>query len=246
MTTKKIIIFVVALGILAAFVAIGFRTSAPKAEVPPEQLEIGEWPSEEVQKMDVTEHSEHYSITASYPKVVSDSITVSMKGFIEKQIEQFKEDTSWVNDTESASSDSLTLDINYTSAKSATVQTYIFTINSYTGGAHGMQVRQTFAYNRGGQLLSLSSLFSDSANGLPTLATLVQKELMKRDNADADWIKDGASPKEENYRSFVVTDTGVTILFDPYQVAPYSEGSIDVTVPVSGFAKVANAEIFRP
>ncbi len=124
------------------------------------------------------------------------------------------------------------------------VQNYVFDVNSYTGGAHGLQFRKTFSFNKEGQLLTLANLFSNGLDGLTDFSKLVQKELMKREGANAEWIADGAAPREENYRSFVVTDTGVTILFDPYQVAPYSDGAIDIAIPSTLFTKIANPELF--
>lgn len=243
---RQLIIGLVAMVILGVFIAIGFRTSEPKPAVTTDQSVGAPWPSQEIEKLTVSEETEHYSISAVYPMVVSESITNSLKNFIDGEISQFKDDTSWVNEIESASSGSLSLDISYQAVASKTVQNYIFSINSYTGGAHGMQVRKTFSYDKTGQLLGISSVFTNGLSGLETLSTLVKKELMKREEADFKWISDGASPKEDNYSSFVITDTGITILFDPYQVAAYSEGSIDVAIPVSAFAKIASPQVFRP
>lgn len=247
MTNKQQLIFgLVAMVILAVFIGIGFRTSEPKPTVTTDQSVGAPWPSQEIEEVVVSEETENYSISALYPKVVSESITNSLKSFVNDQIAQFKEDTSWVNEIESASGGSLSLDITYQAVASKTVQNYIFSINSYTGGAHGMQVRKTFSYDKTGQLLSISSIFTNGLSGLETLSILTKKELMKREEADSKWISDGASPKEDNYSSFVITDTGVTILFDPYQVAPYSDGSIDIAIPVSAFAKIASPQVFRP
>jgi hypothetical protein len=243
---KHIILPIVSVVVLAALIIIGFRTSAPEEAVisTTEEAINLPWPSAEVEKISTNEKTQNYNITASYPKTNSDSISKYFKSYIEDQVTSFKEDTSWVNDVESASSQILTLDIDYEAVNSNNVQNYIFSTNSYTGGAHGLQVRKTFSFDKGGQLLNISNLFSNGLDGLNTLATLVQKELLKRDGADAKWIADGAGAREDNYSSFVVTDTGVKILFDPYQVASYADGNIDITIPFMAFSKIANPEIF--
>jgi hypothetical protein len=243
---RQIITLIICVAILAALVAIGFKTSVPTPLPTPEETAALPWPSREVEKLSVNEKTEHYDINASYPKTNSESISLFFKNFIENQISVFKEDTSWVNDIESASSQSLTLDIDYKIVESDTVENYVFNINSYTGGAHGMQVIQTFAYDKTGQLLTLSNMFFGSKNGLSTLSSLVQKELLKRPGADPKWISDGAGPVEENYSAFIATNEGLTILFGPYQVAPYSDGTIEISIPVDAFAKVANPTIFPP
>ncbi len=237
-TKKQFGIFILALAALAAFIIIGFRTSGsadPEAtQEEPVDTALALWPSREVEKVSISQKTSYADITGSYPKTASDSITMYFKSFAEEQVSQFIDDTSWAGEIQSASSENLTLDIIYKSVQSSTVQTYIFTVNSYTGGAHGLQFRKTFSFNKEGQLLTLSNLFSNGFDGLPTFAKAVQKELLKRPGAQADWIADGAGAKEENYRSFVVTDTGITILFDPYQVAPWSDGAIDISIPVAG------------
>ena len=246
---RHIILPIVSVVVLATLIIIGFRTSDTKETILPtteEEATSAPWPSAEVEKVSTNEKTQNYNITASYPKTNSDSISTYFKSYVEDQITQFKEDTSWVNDVESASSQILTLDIDYKAVNGDTVQNYVFSTNSYTGGAHGLQLRKTFSFDKGGQLLNISNLFSNGLDGLNTLATLVQKELMKKEWADAKWIADGASPREENYASFIVTNTGVTVLFDPYQVAAYAYGPVDVDIPVTAFAKVANPEVFRP
>jgi hypothetical protein len=243
-TKKQFISFFVALAILIGFVVLGFRTSTEQPHVVPTSTDQIPNPSQEVDKVTVHEQNAHYTIDAVYPKTNSDAITTYFKNYVDDQIAQFKDDTSWVNDTPSAADSLLTLDISYTSAPSALVQNYIFSVNSYTGGAHGMQVRKTFSFNKEGQLLTVSSLFKNGLDGLSTFAALAQKELLKREGAQESWITDGAGAKEENYQSFVVMDTGVKVLFDPYQVAPYSDGSIDITIPLSSFKSIANPELF--
>lgn len=239
MNKKQIISGIVALGILTAFIMVGFHTSKVEVSTTPAL-----WPSEESGQGKVEEKSEHYTITAVYPKTQSDVISMYFKSFVDEQVSQFKEDTSWVNDTTSASDGDLSLDISYKTQNATTAQNYIFVVNSYTGGAHGLQFRKTFSFNKEGQLLTLANLFTNGMDGLNDFSKLVQKELMKREGADKDWIEDGAGPKEENYKSFVVTDTGVNILLDPYQVAPYSDGAIDIAIPVESFSKIANPELF--
>lgn len=245
---KQFIIFIIALAALAVFIFIGFRTSGSSDPEAAQDQTVDTttalWSSRELETVSVDQKTTYATITSSYPKTASDSITIYFKSFVEEQINQFIDDTSWAGEIESAASGNLSLDITYKSVQSTTVHTYVFTVNSYTGGAHGLQFRKTFSFNKEGQLLTLSNLFSNGFDGLPTFAKAVQKELLKRPNSDADWIVEGAAAKEENYRSFVVTDTGITVLFDPYQVAPWSDGAIDISIPANQMGTTVKKEFW--
>lgn len=241
---KDIIILIVCLAILVALVSIGFKTSDLEPEPTIADLQTQAWPSEKLEDVKVSEKTEHYDINAVYPKTNSDTITAYFQTFVENQISTFKDDTSWVNEIQSASSSSLTLDISYSFVGSDNVQNYVFSTSSYTGGAHGLQVRKTFSFNKEGQLLTLSNLFFHGLDDLKTFSDLVKVELSKRSDVNQEWLSDGAGPNPENYQSFVVTDNGITVLFDPYQVAAYASGNIDISIPKSSFSKIANPDIF--
>jgi Protein of unknown function (DUF3298) len=245
MTDKKQYIkFFVALIILVAFVMLGFRTSTKETYVPPTSVDQIPNPSQEIEKIVINEKTKNYSINASYPKTNSETITGYFKSYIDEAISQFKTDTSWSSENESASSSMLTLDSNYESIKSATVQNYVFSTSLYTGGAHGMQIRKTFSFSPDGQLLTINNLFNNPKD-LEIFSKIVQNKLLKRENAQADWINDGAGPKIENYQSFIIKDDGVVVLFDQYQVAPYSDGQIDIFVTNKELSTISNPEIFK-
>lgn len=239
---KQLTAFIVALALIVGFVLLGLRHTTPKADIAEQQAE---WPSRELDMMTISEKGVFGTINAVYPKTASDSITKYFQSFVQDQIDQFKTDVQWVEDQpDSAQADALSLDITYTMEQASLVQTYIVTVASYTGGAHGMQVRKTFSFNKEGQLLTISNLFKNGFDGLPVFAKVVQKALLKREGVQADWLSDGAAPKEENYNSFVVRDDGVLVLFDPYQVAPYVFGPIDVFIPAVDFGSIASPALF--
>ena len=246
-TKQQIIIFLIAVLVLVGFVIVGFHTTNTpnNTDTTPTPTPVSTlWPSHEIAQGSIDQQNAYNTITAVYPKTSSDSITAYFKSFVDEQISQFTDDTSWAADMKNAEAQSLTLDITYTTTQASTVETYVFSVNSYTGGAHGMQFRKTFAFNKQGQLLTISNLFKNGFDGLPIFAKLVQAELLKRPTAQVSWVTDGAGPKEENYALFVVSDTGVKVLFDQYQVAPYSDGAIDITIPATAFKSIANPDIF--
>jgi hypothetical protein len=243
-TKKQFVIFIVALLVVVAFVVIGFRTTTTPVATPDVVVTPALWPSREIEKVSADQKTSYAEITASYPKTESETINGYFNTFVGDHIKQFIEDTSWAGELQNAESGALMLDISYKSVQATTAHTYIFTVNSYTGGAHGMQFRKTFSFNAEGRLLTIGSLFTSGISDLPAFAKIVQKELLKRDGAQADWIADGADGKEDNYQSFIITDSGVTVLFDPYQIAPWSDGAIDIAIPTASFKSIANKELF--
>lgn len=239
---KQFIFFIISLALLAGFVIVGFKTSTPNTDTAEQQAS---WPSREVEQISVVDNSGYTAINVVYPKTASDSVTMYFKSFVDEAIKQFKDDTSWVADQpDSAQAQALSMDITYNSTQALNVQTYVFSVNQYTGGAHGMQVRKTFSFNKEGQLLTIGNVFSNGMTGLTTFSKLVQKELLAREGVTADWVADGAAPTEENYHSFILKDDSITILFDPYQVAPYSTGTVDIAIPLKSFSKIANPALF--
>ena len=46
--------------------------------------------------------------------------------------------------------------------------------------------------------------------------------------SDEEWIKEGAGPKAENYKTFTFNKNTIVFYFDPYVVAAYVAGRQDV------------------
>ncbi len=238
-------LLVVAVGIIAYMLMRGSEVMVVNDSVKDTTPSAsGAWPSEEVRQERVQDSGRGYTITAVYPIAESMPVSDYFRTFIDGSIRQFKEDTAWVADIENPDDNGVSLDITYTRVKGVTADNYIFLLAMYTGGAHGLQATKTFTFTPDGTPVTVAMLFTNGVEGLNTIAPLVQKELMTRGFEDSDWIKDGAAPLEQNYKNFVVDDNGLTVMFDPYQVAPYSAGLQKVTIPLSAFKKIANPEVF--
>ena len=245
-SAKKIIAPIVAILVLAGLIMLGLRAAKEPTAVQPgnEPIEVISWPSEQVRTETVTDTSGGYDITATYPVTKSDAITTMFRTFITDQIDAFKKDTAPQEDVEVAITRPMTLEISYEAQQSDRAQTYVFSIYSDTGGAHGLQTTRTFAFTETGNQIILSDLFTNGTKGLSTVSDYVQKELVKEELTNKEWVTEGAAPTEDNYRNFVVTDAGVTFIFDPYQVAAYAAGIKRVAVPVSEFRSIANPALF--
>ena len=210
-----------------------------------EKTQLAPWPSMAKEEEQIKDSDKGYTITAVYPVTESSTVNAYFKDFVLETIEQFKEDIAWINDPEvSFSETDMVLDIGFTERKQARADNYIFTISTYTGGAHGLEASKTFSFNEQGKLINLSDLYTDQTKGLMLVSNYTQKQLAQR-GFDQKWVSEGAGATVENYQNFIVTDDGLTILFDPYQVAPYASGPQTVDVPYSVFKASANKRLFE-
>lgn len=133
-----------------------------------------------------------------------------------------------------------------------------------TGGAHPIPVQAAFVFDRkAGKLITLDDLFADPDAARKALANFAHDTLLKKFMADApkpgdgspaairEWksnmvqmLNDGTQPTSVNYSVFVVRagaasadpSPGLSLIFPPYQVAPYVYGTQTVAVPASRFA----------
>jgi hypothetical protein len=134
-----------------------------------------------------------------------------------------------------------------------------------TGGAHPLPVQAAFVYDRKeGKLVTLDDLFADADAARKALANFAHDTLLKTFMAKApgagegspeairEWkanmvqmLNGGTQPTTVNYSMFVVRanpagdgrSPGLTLIFPPYQVAPYVYGTQTVDVPASIFAQ---------
>lgn len=233
----SIILTIIAVIIIGWVVFTHQNPTGPVVIDPNTQPVTVSWPSVEVDKKTISDENQYYTIDVTYPVTKDVAINDKFKAFAEDQIVQFKEDTAWVMDPaiESAAEGTLSLTIDYREERSTHADNYIFTISTYTGGAHGLQITKTFAFDAVGTPIMQSDLFANPDTGLKAVAAFVQKEIEKKKISDAEWIKDGAGATPDNYQSFIISDAGVTFIFDPYQVAPYAAGTQNILVPFTVF-----------
>lgn len=118
----------------------------------------------------------------------------------------------------------------------------------YIGGSHYMREDKSFSYNeKTKQQVFLKDYFKENSNYLTKLSELSYFKIMEKGetekrNFDETWIKSGTEPKEENFQHYEFTDSGLTILFPPYQVACWADGEIKITIPYNEIKNIINFE----
>jgi hypothetical protein len=121
--------------------------------------------------------------------------------------------------------------------------------SEYTGGAHPNPSFYTLVYDfRGGRALRLQDLFRPGTPYLQRLASLCRQELARRPYVmDRDWAYRGAAPQPVNYQWFYLKPGKLVVLFPPYQVGPYAQGTAEIGIPLEKLRDIAarNGPLYR-
>ncbi len=111
----------------------------------------------------------------------------------------------------------------------------VFTISEYTGGAHPMTQFDILNLRLSGgepRPVALADLFSSEDAAIKAISDYCMGDLKKQ---KAGFVLDKmvVSLDKKMLRHFSVSQRGIAFLFEPYAVAPYAEGTFEVTVPFS-------------
>lgn len=123
------------------------------------------------------------------------------------------------------------------------IEVYLIKENFYEGGAHG--ISQTIVMNfddSTGKVININDVFvpgyENTLNGL-----LLDALLKKTDTKNVDGLKSkGYLVSEDIYapENFIIADDGITFVYNPYEIAPYSAGKIEIKLDYSDLSKILN------
>jgi hypothetical protein len=181
-----------------------------------------------------------YTIKARYPQAVgSDARMVKLNQAIKslalKEVAGFKKDFS-VPEERGPSGSYFDLSYSIELATDKLVSLTFYEDSFYEGAAHPNHGSLTLNYDLdSGRVLKLADLFKPNSHYLMPISNYAINSLKKQlaQDPDLDWLKKGAGPEEENYKSWAITRRGLKVTFDPYQVASYAEGPHEVVIPFS-------------
>lgn len=127
-----------------------------------------------------------------------------------------------------------TLYIKYEEYSYDDITSYIFSVSSFTGGAHPNNYLRSIRFLKD-KLITIDTLLSYDKNMLRKMCTYSRSQFLSRDDfKDKEIIQmmiEGTSEKTENYSNFAITNNGILVFFDYYQVAPYYYGVQKVLIP---------------
>ena len=110
----------------------------------------------------------------------------------------------------------------------------------YTGGAHGMNWLTATTVNlQTGHYYKLSDLFVADADYIDFLSKFVRREGAKRNYPL--WGFGGIRPDS----AFYLTNEGIVLFFQPYEIAPYSEGVVRILIPYGDLAGMLKPEVIN-
>jgi hypothetical protein len=183
-----------------------------------------------------------YSINAKYPQIEgaksagAANFNNAVKALIMKEVGEFKKSIrGW--DTKGIGSEvGSYLETDYeVMIDNGNLISVAFGENSYyAGAAHPNHNALVVNYDlKSARTLRLAELFKPGSKYLSVISKYCIADLKKQMGGDADdrWIREGAGGSLKNYKNWTVTEQGLTILFDPYQVASYAAGPQKVDIP---------------
>ena len=103
-----------------------------------------------------------------------------------------------------------------------------------------------------GEYIYVSELFRSEAYYVKYITDFCVFDLKRRGREtdiefDDDWLQTGAGPVDDNFKNFNITDKGLTITFNSYQVGPYVIGQQEVLIPYEKITNIINLDgVLKP
>lgn len=119
-----------------------------------------------------------------------------------------------------------------------------WSVHEYLGGAHGSLGLRTRIYDaKTGELVAPEALFALPDAAEEIFSSVSRRELLAR-GLPQDMVEPGTTAGEGNFLNLIPDARGVMLCFDPYQVAPWSEGVVQVHVSLQELAAAHPKEQF--
>jgi hypothetical protein len=129
------------------------------------------------------------------------------------------------------------------------LQSVVFTVSQLEYGmAHHAYTFFVVNYDaKAGRRLALADLFKPGSDYLQRIsaAAVARLRLLNKEDGDSFLLDPeyvgNASAKPENYQHWTLTERGLAVTFEPYQVGPFAAGSPNVLIPRPGGPLAAHA-----
>lgn len=105
----------------------------------------------------------------------------------------------------------------------------------YKGGAHGLGVVQHLTYSTKEQrLIELKDLFKEKIDYKTLINTYIQKQIVERTSKGETFFREseGFQGIQENQDFFINAYNELVIVFNTYEIAPYSSGILYFSIPI--------------
>lgn len=202
-----------------------------------------------VESSQISEETNYYTISGSYPKVDVKEIQEHVEGTVSEFKQTAYDDLTSLESKdrelfESLSSSQYSLNLSHESYSYNNTTSVVIYENTYTLGAHGNTSIKTFIVdNTTKNLVGLEEIFKGE-NYLDRISEAARRDLQNQlgDFADTDWILEGAGPNASNFENFYLDKGILSIIFPPYSVAPYAAGIRTVHIDMSLISDILTEE----
>ncbi len=243
-----IIVLAVVIGYRNRAVAPATDTTVPNTDI------VAGYEASKVQKETFTDTTNPgFEIKGEYPINIVGSEYI--KGIIDTKIAEFKSksDPAKLSAAELAEfgptkDHQYSFITMYKAYSNPSYLTHRMDIYEFTGGAHGGTSAETYTYNQEGKPVSATDLFVDKA-AIAKFSEIVKAQALAlpdhKETINSEWLADSAGPDAVNFKAFAFSGTNLIIIFQQYAIAPYSDGIIEVPIPLSELGGILKPEFLK-
>lgn len=223
-----------------------YKQYSIKKTLKKENIDISIWSGkEELTEEKIEKMSNEYQnkIRIYYPKSNDPILNDEIKNKIEIIKLDFEKE---IENIEAKPNKYYTLFINYDAYSYKNYISYVFYVEEYIGGAHPNTTIFTIVYDKKEQkFITIDTLIERNSNILNLLSKYSREEfeVSKTFTENKDlylMLQEGTKPTTDNFKRFAFSENGLILFFEQYQIAPYSEGIFQITIPYSRIKNISN------
>lgn len=188
----------------------------------------------------IIEESNSQTVAVHYPSTGYPKIDVTLSDFANNRIELFNQETASLSLNKDESQPyELNIDYKIVFLSDSHLSLY-FTENKFLGSSQPTKTIYTFNYNLlQERQLALKDLFKGTSAYLEIISQYVYDRLindkMLNVSLDEEWVIKGSTPLESNFKQFLLSENGITIIFEKYQIGPAFIGEPSLNIPYDVF-----------
>jgi len=197
----------------------------------------------------VTKHiidiTDIYTMNVIYPDFSNREVNKKISGFVDDKITDFINTVNNIKDEEGNNDTTFDLNINYDIKTFSSLYSIHLMVSKYYSGAHYVEEDVMYYYDtKKDKLVNWNNIFSNSEEALNRLSKLSLEELKLNYNeviySANDWLNSGIEANFDNFRLLSLDSDKINVIFPPYQVGPWSSGSISISFNYADFKDVLN------
>lgn len=185
-----------------------------------------------VSKINTIDDEHKNKINIYFPITNYNLLDKEINNIVDTYIKEFKDA---INEYKIQENLYYTLYINYDEYTYKNYISFVFNIEMFTGGAHPNHFITTINYDTlNNKFINIDSLIDLNKNILNSLSkesrNILSSDKKFQINYNKDMMYEGTLPNKENFKNFVLTENGLKILFNYYQIAPYYYGETIINI----------------